>query len=285
MRGCRMRWLLIVALCCVVVAGCSGEEPTATGPGTTAGAKAGADPSVTTTVKSKDVLRIMVTNDDGIGAEGIDAVVIALRGLPNTEIVVIAPADQQSGQGAKTTEGALDVGEALTRSGVGAKTVAGYPADTVIWALDQGGLAERPHLVVSGVNEGQNLGPVIGISGTIGAARAAAARGVPALAASQGAGNDPDYASAVGYVLDWIGAHRDALVSGTVPPGVTSINSPTCAVGEVRGLVEVPPAADAAGRNVVAADIDCSGKGPAGSDDVGAFNVGFATQSDVPVAG
>lgn len=280
-----MRWLLVVAVSCSVAAGCSGEEPKATGPGTTAGAAATADASVSTTVEPEDVLRIMVTNDDGVGAEGIDAVVLALRELPDTQVAVIAPADQQSGQGGKTTEGALEVGEALTRSGVGAKAVAGYPADTVIWALDQGGLAERPHLVVSGVNEGQNLGPVIAISGTIGAARAAAVRGVPALAASQGAGKAPDYESAVGFVVDWVNAHREALVSGTVPPGVTSINSPTCAVGEVRGLMEVPPAADPAGRNVVAADVDCSGQGPAGSDDVGAFNVGFATQSDVPVAG
>src|SRR5687767_3676331 len=50
-----------------------------------------------TTTKAPEPLRILVTNDDGIGAEGIDALVNALLELPDVEITVVAPAENQSG--------------------------------------------------------------------------------------------------------------------------------------------------------------------------------------------
>ena len=68
--------------------------------------------------------------------------------------------------------------------------VAGYPADTLSFASRRRVLATTD-VVVSGVNWGENLGPVIAASGTIGAARAAVRLGVPALAVSQGAGDPP----------------------------------------------------------------------------------------------
>lgn len=275
MRSCRFWWCVVGVFCVLlVVVGCGSEEKS----------DAPARATTTTAPAPEARLLIMVTNDDGIGAAGIDAVVTALRKLDDTEVVVVAPASQQSGSGGRTTEGPLEVAEATTSSGIGGKAVAGYPADTVIWALERGGLAERPHLVVSGVNEGQNLGPVVNVSGTIGAARAAAVRGIPALAASQGAGDPPDYDVGVRYVVEWVEEHRDALLDGSEPAAVTSINIPSCGQGEVRGLVEVPPASDPAGRNVLAADVDCSTTAPAGGDDVGAFNSGFVTESDIPVA-
>ncbi len=278
----RSRFVMGLAATLTLVASCSDDAPTRAGAARDATTTTAAAPAPTTTAPVSGPLRIMVTNDDGVSAAGIDAVVTALRALPNTEVTVVAPAAQQSGTGGKTTPGMLSATPATTASGLSATAVDGYPADTVIWALDQGGLPERPQLVVSGVNEGQNLGPVVNVSGTIGAARAAVARGIPALAASQGAGDPPTYEVAVGYVVDWVTTHRAALSAGSEPVAITSINAPTCGSGSVRGLLKVALASDPAGRNVLASDVDCASSSPAGADDVGAFNVGYATISPVP---
>ena len=71
-------------------------------------------------------LHILVTNDDGVGAPGIDAVVQALSALPATEVTVVAPATNQSGTGGQTTPGPLTVTDATTASGYPAKAVAGF---------------------------------------------------------------------------------------------------------------------------------------------------------------
>ena len=104
----------------------------------------------------------MVTNDDGVGAPGINATVKALAALPDTKVTVVAPLTNQSGTGAKVTPGTLTVTNATTASGYPAKAVAGYPADTIIWAIDDHGIAQRPDLVVSGINFGENIGPLAG---------------------------------------------------------------------------------------------------------------------------
>lgn len=75
--------------------------------------------STTTAPEPERPLRILVTNDDGVGAEGIAALVDALSALDNTEVTVVAPAENQSGSGSKTTDNDAFVGvEAETASGV-----------------------------------------------------------------------------------------------------------------------------------------------------------------------
>src|SRR3954464_9874399 len=112
-------------------------------------------------------LKVLVTNDDGYAAVGIDAVVEGLRALPDTEVTVVAPLANQSGTGGKTTDGPLTVTDVKTASGYPAKAVDGFPADTIIWAIDQHGIDFTPDLVVSGINFGQNIGPAVDISGTV----------------------------------------------------------------------------------------------------------------------
>jgi len=243
-----------------------------------------ADGSTTTAAGSSsdgDVLRIMITNDDGVSAPGIDAVVEAVRRLPNVEVTVIAPLTNQSGTGSKKTEGALQVTDATTLSGFPAKAVAGFPADTVIYAFEQGGLAQKPHVVLSGDNQGANVGPLVDISGTIGAAKAAAARGVPSLASSQGIATEPDYATGARLVVEWVEEHRAELVAGTAPVTATSINIPTCPNGSIRGEITVPIAADAGGRELLTSNCASTVENPA--DDVDGFSNGFATYSEIPL--
>jgi len=267
----------------VPLAACSSDE---SGDATTTTADEPTNEVAETTMPpGEGVLTIMVTNDDGVGAEGIDLLVQGLVALPDTEVVVVAPAANQSGSGGKTTEGELVVADATTASGVEATSIEGFPADTVIWAFDDGGLEELPDLVVSGVNFGQNIGPFVEVSGTVGAARAAGARGVPALAVSSGLADPVDYATAVDLAVQWVKDHREELLGGLTgdePAEVWSINVPSCTTGEVRGLVEVPTAADAAGRDINA--VDCTSTATDPADDIAAFSTGFATIDEVSPA-
>lgn len=264
----------------VAAAGCSGSGGSS--------ATTAADGSATTvgairsgTTQASRPLRILVTNDDGVGAAGIDAVTNGLTSLPGTEVVVVAPATNQSGTGGKTTSGELVVHEATTASGVTAKAVEGYPADTITVAIDRNGIPWKPDLVVSGINAGQNLGPFVEISGTVGAARAAVARGVPALAASQGLASQPDFPWAVTLVNQWVEQHRAALLAGTAPAQVDNLNVPTCLTGTKQELISVPVATDVTGIDLT--KTDCPGTGPT-ANDAQAFAAGHATLSQLGAA-
>ena len=195
-------------------------------------------------------------------------------------MTVVAPADQRSGTGGQTTEGELEVTDTELASGYPAKAVDGFPADTVRVAIDEMGL--EPDVVVAGINEGQNLGPLVDVSGTVGAARAAVARGVPALAVSSGIADDVDYEAAVPFVLEWVDSHRTVFVEGTAPDEVANMNVPSCATGQVKEPVEVPLATASEGA---VAPSDCESTLTDPPDDITAFNAGYADRStaDPPI--
>ncbi|MDX1650147.1 MAG: 5'/3'-nucleotidase SurE [Myxococcota bacterium] len=148
-------------------------------PGTAAGPAEPAGPL------DPEPLRILLTNDDGVDAPGLDALRAALRAAGH-EVVVVAPRRNQSGRGrALSTDvgGFVDVIE--QRPGVWA--VESTPADAVRAALGAVMADAPPDLVVSGLNFGENLARTGSVaSGTVGAALHAAFEGVPAVAASVG---------------------------------------------------------------------------------------------------
>jgi 5'-nucleotidase len=237
-------------------------------------AGAGAAPASAASAK---VLTVMVTNDDGVSAPGINAVVQGLRSLPHTRVTVVAPLTNQSGTRGKTTPGTLTVTKATTAAGYPAQAVAGYPADTVIWAVKDHGLSFRPDLVVSGINFGQNIGPLADLSGTVGAARAAIRLGIPALAASQGVDNglSPNFSLGVAQVQAWVKSHRAALVNHTYKkPPQGNLNVPTCASGHVRGPVNAPLATSLDGITITT--VDCSATSSHYHNDAQAFILGYA---------
>ena len=231
--------------------------------------------SITPPPQSADPIVVLITNDDGVGAPGIDALVEALRAQPELELVVVAPAENQSGSGDKTTpSGTPEAVEAQTASGFPAHAVNGFPADAVDAAFDQ--LAVDPDLVIAGVNAGQNVGLIADVSGTVGAARTAARRGVPAIAVSAGLADEIDYAAAVAQLLDVLDARLDNLLEG--PPTVLDLNVPSCTTGMVRGLVDVPLQTVDRGQGY---QPDCtSTAGPDFVDDTDAFVNGYATVAD-----
>src|SRR4029077_8516548 len=124
------------------------------------------------------------SNDDGYNAAGIDAVVEALDALPSVHVTVVAPATNQSGAGGKTTPGGVTADPRHTLSGYAATAVNGFPADSVLYALNTMHL--NPDLLVSGINCSRNLGPLISVPGTVGAARVGGRASIPAVAVSQG---------------------------------------------------------------------------------------------------
>lgn len=220
-------------------------------------------------------LLIVVTNDDGVDAPGINALVEALRALPDITLRVVAPADNQSGTFDRRSPAPPGWKYSLTAGGFPAIAVLGFPADSVDTALRE--FAWKPDLVIAGINDGQNIGPLVDISGTVGAARTAARAGVPALAASQGLGDPPDFASGVQQVLAWVKSFRNRPARPSEPT-VTNFNVPTCTSGEVRGVATVDVATDAEGRNVLVSD--CVGNSPdVFTDDIDAFMNGWATLS------
>lgn len=239
--------------------------------------------ATTTTEAPAEPLEILVSNDDGYSAEGIATLVTALQELDGVEVTVVAPLDQQSGTGGKSTEGELAVTDVELADGVAAQAVDGFPADTIRVAIDEQGLT--PDLVVAGINEGQNVGPFIDVSGTVGAARAAVARGIPALATSQGTGDVYDYDAAVPFIVEWVEEHREAILAGDEPVAVTNLNVPSCATGEVRGLAEVDPDPKAEPKAALGRQ-DCASTAPLdeAAGDVAALNSGWATISTVPDA-
>ncbi|MCB0970739.1 MAG: 5'/3'-nucleotidase SurE [Acidimicrobiales bacterium] len=267
--------VLAAALAVAPLAACSSDGSDGDAAPETTAADATEAPEV-------EPLKILVTNDDGYDAPGIDALVEGLATLDDVEVTVVAPLEQQSGTGGSVTEGDVATSEVTTASGHEAIAVDGFPADAVAVALDDEGV--EADLVISGINSGQNLGPLVDLSGTVGAARAAVARGVPALATSQGFGEPEDYPSAVPLILDWVTEHRDDLVAGDATVEVINLNVPTCTAGEVLGLIEATVGVEADG-NPAEQEVDCSDAAVAmgdGAADVSAFNAGYATIGVVP---
>jgi 5'-nucleotidase len=124
-------------------------------------------------------MRILISNDDGYLAPGIQALADALASI--AEVTVVAPDSNRSGASNSLS---LDRPLSVSRAGNGFYFVNGTPTDCVHIALT-GLLAEPPDLVVSGINNGQNMGDDTLYSGTVAAATEAYLFGISAIAFSQ----------------------------------------------------------------------------------------------------
>ncbi|OGO17135.1 MAG: 5'/3'-nucleotidase SurE [Chloroflexi bacterium RBG_16_50_11] len=128
-------------------------------------------------------MKILVTNDDGIHAEGLWALVRELKKI--AKVTVVAPDGERSAIGtAVTLLQPLHASEVCApEDGVKAYAIDGSPSDCVILALGKL-IEDKVDIVVSGINPGLNLGEDVYISGTVGAAMQGYFRGLPALAVS-----------------------------------------------------------------------------------------------------
>ena len=177
-------------------------------------------------------LRILVTNDDGIGAPGLWRLAESLRELG--QVIVVAPDRDQSGIGtARTLLEVVRVHEAASRvEGVPAYAVQGTPADCVILATET--LSPEPFdLVISGINAGANLGLDVFDSGTVGGALQGYFRGKPSIAVSVASLTDVlyDVAAEVALGLAEAIAKKESLRE----PMVFNVNVPNVERGQIEG--------------------------------------------------
>jgi 5'-nucleotidase len=170
---------------------------------------------------------ILLSNDDGVHAEGIRALRAALSAL--ADVVVVAPEHEQSATSHRITL-AGPLRHTVVEENV--HSIDGSPADCVYVALTlQGLLPRRPDLVVSGINHGLNLGQDVVYSGTVAAAREGALRGVRAVAVSAERG--AELASVAAHSVPLL---ERALSASTAPgqPLLLNINFPK---GEPKGVL------------------------------------------------
>ncbi len=130
-------------------------------------------------------MRILLTNDDGIGAQGLQTLRRHLRDIDGVTLDVIAPDSNRSASARSiTTRSPLSVKEIRFEDGDLGHATDGTPVDCVRFA-DVGLVGEKPDLIVSGINHGVNLGDDVTYSGTVAAAFEGIVLGLPAIAVSQ----------------------------------------------------------------------------------------------------
>ncbi len=182
---------------------------------------------------SKKRYHILVTNDDGITARGLQALRDALADLG--EIMVVAPATEMSAVGhAITLSDPLRVWSFEKNGGFFGYAVKGTPADCVkvaYWALLNG--KPKWDLVVSGINHGANTGIDIIYSGTVSAATEGAILGVPSFAISLATFEKKDFGVAAKFARQLA---EEVLAKG-LPKGVfLNVNVPPLPEEEIRGV-------------------------------------------------
>lgn len=177
------------------------------------------------------VMRILLTNDDGVYAPGIAALHAALSA--HHEVIVAAPETEQSAVGhAITLSDPIKVRLLGPRTGFAGYAVAGTPADCVKLALHEL-LDHKPDLVVSGINLGANLGVNLLYSGTVSAATEAAIQDLPAMAVSLGTLKDPDFTFAARFTAELV----EKLPQLEIPPRVSlNVNVPAIAEEKIKGV-------------------------------------------------
>lgn len=172
-------------------------------------------------------MKILISNDDGYLAPGIVALADVLSAI--AEITVVAPDSNRSGSSNSLT---LDRPLGVERAANGFYYVNGTPSDCVHIALT-GLLPERPDLIVSGINQGQNMGDDTLYSGTVAAATEGFLFGLPAIAFSQLHKGWAELDAAARVARDIVERHFDALPK----PYLLNVNIPNLPYGELKPTV------------------------------------------------
>ena len=185
-------------------------------------------------------MKILVTNDDGVNAPGLWKLAGALKGLG--EVVVAAPDRDQSGIGTAMT--LLEVVKSRQVAdppieGIRTYAIEGTPADCVILAaesLEPGGF----DVVLSGINEGSNLGLDMLTSGTVGAAFQGYFRGIHSVAMSVASLTNVQYDAAACTAASLV---KSITAQGDLPPLFLNVNLPNTASDGIKGatLTRVGP--------------------------------------------
>ncbi len=176
-------------------------------------------------------MRILISNDDGINARGLEVLEKVAAALSD-DVWVVAPETEQSGAGHSLT---LHRPLRVRRISERRFAVDGTPTDSVMLAINTLVPDPLPDLMLSGINRGSNLADDVTYSGTVAAAFEATLLGVPAIALSQHTNSDSP--------VEWATAERHApglirrLVDAGWPADVAiSVNFPAVAADAVAGV-------------------------------------------------
>lgn len=172
-------------------------------------------------------MRILLSNDDGYFAPGIEQLAMGLSSL--AEITVVAPERDRSGASNSLT---LDRPLSLRRTPNGFYHVNGTPTDCVHLAVT-GMLDTLPDMVVSGINHGANMGDDTIYSGTVAAATEGYLLGVPAIAVSLVGKNGVHFATAAGIARQLV---ERFLAQPIRNPVLLNVNVPDVPPEEIRGI-------------------------------------------------
>lgn len=184
-------------------------------------------------VDFSDLMRILVTNDDGVFSAGLET--MAEVASQFGEVVVCAPDRERSACGhSMTLREPLRAREVRLMNGMRGFEVNGLPVDCVNLALTEY-FPDGCDLVLSGINNGPNLGWDVTYSGTVGGALEGAVNGIRSIAVSVAKYVEdapPHYETAVAWMQEWL----PKLVSATLPKHcMLNVNVPSIAPVEVRG--------------------------------------------------
>ena len=170
---------------------------------------------------------ILVTNDDGVHAAGLQAIREALGSV--ARVVAIAPDREQSATShSLTLEHPLRVREI----GDSFMSVDGTPTDCVLLAFN-GLLEEKPQMVVAGINHGPNLGEDVSYSGTVAAAIEGTLQGAPSLAVSVVGRAPYDFDAACSFTLKLV---KTILNRGMEPKTLLNVNVPNVSAAKINGV-------------------------------------------------
>jgi 5'-nucleotidase len=176
-------------------------------------------------------MRILLTNDDGINAEGLQ-VLERIAGALSDDIWICAPEYEQSGASrALTLMDPIRVRKLAERR----FAVDGTPTDCVMLAMQELMGGERPDLVLSGVNRGQNIGEDVTMSGTVAGAIQGMALGVPSIALSQALMSFHDDTTVLFGTAEAFapGVIRRALEAGWAKDVILNLNFPDAPIADV----------------------------------------------------
>ena len=177
--------------------------------------------------------KIVITNDDGIHAPGIQILWRVLHQANFADLYIIAPSAERSGSGASITwDKPILIKKLEWPENTPAWSVVGTPADCIKMG-ERIILGKKPNFIVSGINAGSNAGRNVLHSGTIGACIEGVFRGIPGMAFSCENGNQPNYTVAEKYILRLV----KYVLENPLPPGcILNVNFPHAAQDEVKGF-------------------------------------------------
>lgn len=178
---------------------------------------------------------VLLTNDDGIFAEGIQILGEKLLSDKTIDLYIVAPDREQSATGHSITMHRPLRAETVKfyhNPGLKGWSVNGTPADSVKLAIEYL-LPEKPDLVISGINNGSNLGTDVLYSGTVSAAIEAIILGVPALAVSLTEQKNPDFRFAADFTFQLLRVIKENNLPDNT---LLNINIPRNKRDEIAGV-------------------------------------------------